>query len=422
MDYTVKKLPKSEIQITVTVSDEMIKICRKKAAEDLSKDVKIKGFRPGKAPLHVIEQYIEPQYIDAHAKDLAMQRSYADAVTTEKLHVISRPKVEIKSEEPFTFVATVATMPEVELKDHKSIKVKKDEVKVDDKEVEEVLDNMRKQGTVYKDIDRAAKKDDRVEVDFEGFDEKGKTLEGTKSANHPLVLGSDMMIPGFEDEMLGLKKGDKKEFNITFPKDYHKKDFQKKKVTFKVEMKRVEEPKAPELNEEFFEKMTGKKQKLDDIKKQIVDNIKAKKEEEAAQKQENDYIEALLKKTKVEVPDSLIEEEAQNILHDMKHQLEHRGQKWEDFIARAKTTEEELLKKYRKEAERRIKIRLALQELIKQEGIKVSEDEIKKEVEHMKSHYPESEQKKIEEEFKSGELAVQIANKLTLNKLFKKVL
>ena len=139
-------------------------------------------------------------------------------------------------------------MPELELKDYKSIKVKNEEAKVTKEDMDKVISDIKKQGTTYSDVDRAVKEGDRVEVDFEGFD-GDKAVANTKSENHPVIIGGNSLIPGFEDELIGLKKDEKKEFDITFPKDYHKKDFQNKKMKFKVEIKRVEEPKEGELNE-----------------------------------------------------------------------------------------------------------------------------------------------------------------------------
>jgi trigger factor len=422
MDYTVKKLPKSEVEIKVTVGAADLEKHYKKAYEDISHEVQIKGFRPGHIPQDVLEKHVDKKHIEEHAKELAMQRTYADIVVKENLQVISRPKVTIEKEEPFIYVAVVAVMPEVEVKDHKSIKVTKKEPKVTEKDVEEVINDLKKYSTVYKDVDREAKKGDRVEIDFEGFDHEGKSVPNTKSQNHPVVIGENSLIPGFEDQLIGLKKDEKKEFDITFPKDYGKKDFQNKKLKFKVELKRVEEGVPPELNEEFVEKVTGKKQSVEDLKKDIEKNIHAKKTQEAKQESENQYIEELLKKTKVEIPDSLIDEEAHYILHEMEDEIAAKGLEFEKFLAQAKTTEEDLIKKYRPEAEKRIKIRLALQHIIKEEKVEVSEEEITAEFEKIKSFYPEKEHAKIEEDYNKGELKPQIKSRLTLRKFFAKVL
>ena len=394
---------------------------RKTACDNLSRDVKVKGFRPGHVPANVLEEHIGEKTVRLHTQELAIQKSYVDAVVKENLQVVARPRIKVNTEKPFNYTATVAIMPEVEVKDYKSIKVKKEEAKVDKKDIEKVVDDMKKHSTTYKDVDRKAKKTDRAELNFEGF-EKGKAVEGTKSTNHPVVLGEGSLIPGFEDNVIGMKVGEKKDFDITFPKDYGKKEFQNKKVTFKIELMRLEEATIPELDETLIEKVTGKKQTVEEFKKMIEENIKAKKEQESKQKQENDYIEKLLKKVKVEIPNSLMEEEVHFIIEDMKKNIESKGMEFDKFLEQSKTSHEDLQKKYKGEAERRIKIRLALQHIIKEEKIEISDAELKKELETIKGIYPEAEKKKIEEEFEKGDLKAQLRNRLALEALFAKVL
>ena len=422
MEYAIKKLEKSQVEFTVTVPEERMKEFEKVASEKISQDVKIKGFRPGKVPQDVLEKHIGRDQIYAHAQEIAIQKTYAEIVVKEKIQVIARPIVKIETDSPLKYTATVAVLPDVELKDYKSIKVEKKETKVTEKDVEGVLDDVKKRGTTYEEVDRESKDGDRVEIDFAGKDEKGKELEGTESKNHPLVIGSNTMIPGFEDALVGLKKDEKKSFDITFPKDYHKKDFQNKKVTFDVEMKMVQAPKAPELNEEFIEKLTGKKQSLDDLKKDIELGLKEQNEMDAKTKQENEYIEELLKRTKVDVPESLIEEEVDFIIQEMMEEISAKGMDFDKFMEKSNTTKEELQKKYRPEGEKRLKIRFALQQIIKEEGITVTDEDVKDELEKIKSQYPDQQHDKIEEDFKKSEIKAQIANRLTLRKLFSKVL
>lgn len=421
MNHEIKKLPKSEVEMTITVPADQMAEYRKKAADDISKDIKVKGFRPGHVPPHILEQYVDQKYIEAHAQEIAIQRAYADVVIKENIQVVSRPKVKIEKDEPLTFTATVAVLPEVEIKDYKSIKIKKEEPKVTDKDVEEVVNDLKRYGTTYKESDQGAKKGDRVEVDFEGFD-GDIAVENTKSKNHPVILGENTLIPGFEDELVGLKKDEKKEFDITFPKDYGKKDFQGKKMKFKVEVKMVEEATIPELNEELIEKATGQKKTVEEFKKELEKNIMARKVEEAKQKRENEYIEELLKKTKVELPEAMIDEEAEYILQEMKDEIGKKGLEFAKFLEQAKTNEDDLRKKYRSEGERRLKIRLGLQHLLKEEDIKVSDEELKAELERVKSFYPAEQHAKIDEDFAGGNLGTSIANRLALRKLFERLL
>lgn len=422
MQYELKKLPKSEIELKVTVSEDEMREYHKKASDEISKDVKVKGFRPGHVPPHILEEYIDKKYIEARAQEIAVQKSYTEAVIKEKLPVVSRPKVHIESDSPLTYTAKVAVLPEVEIKDYKSIKVKKEEAKVTDKEIDAVIEDMKKYGTTYKEVDRAAEKGDRVEVDFEGFDKDGVAVPNTKSQNHPVIIGAGTLVPGFEDELVGLKKGEKKEFEITFPKDYAKESFRGKNLKFKVEIKMVEEATVPEFNEALIEKMTGKKQSIEEFKTEIKGNILARKTEEAKQKQENEYIEQLLKKAKVELPESLIDEEVEYILLDMKDDIQARGVEFAKFLEQAKVTEDDLRKKYRPEGEKRIKIRLSLQYLIKEEGIKVDDAEIQGEFEQIKAMYPPNQSDKIQKEFDSGKMKNQLTNRIALRKLFERVL
>lgn len=420
MDYSIKKLPKSEVEIKVTVSADKMPEYRKKACDNLSKEVEIKGFRKGHVPSHILEDYLDKKLIEVHTVEIAIQQSYVDVVIKEKLQIISRPRVKVEKDDPLTYTAIVVVLPEVEIKNYKSIKIKKKDTNVSKKDIEDVVEDMKKYGTLYKDVSREAKKGDRVEVDFEGF-EGDKPLPSTKSTNHPVIVGDNVMVPGFEDNLIGMKKSEEKEFDIVFPKKYHKKDFQNKKVTFKVKLTRIEEPETPEFNDALIERLSGKKQTVEEFKQDVEKNIKAKKEQEAKHKQENDYLEELLKLTKIEIPDSLIDEELEFIIEEMKADIEKKGLVFKQFLEQVKITEDDLRKKYRVEAEKRIKVRLALQYLIKEEKIEVSDEETKNEFEKLKTIYPKDQQKKIEAEFDSGELAAQLRNRLALGKLFDKV-
>ncbi|MBI4235168.1 trigger factor [Candidatus Peregrinibacteria bacterium] len=420
--HTLKKLPKSLVELKIEVPAEILELAKKRACEQISRDVKVKGFRPGHVPPHILELHIDKKYIDAHTQDLAIQRAYAQVIIDQNLQIAARPKVKIDSENPLTFTATVAVMPEVVIKDYKNIKVAKEEVKVTEKDIDEVIADMKKYATVYKDVEREAKKGDRVEVDFEGFDKDDKAVAGTKSQNHPVILGGNSLIPGFEDEIVGLKKDEKKEFDITFPKDYGKKDFQGKKLKFKVEVKRVEEAIEPEINDEFVEKITGKKESVADFRKNIEKNVQAQKEEKAQRDRETKYIEELIKKADIELPDDLVDEEAEYILQEVKDEISAKNFEFAKFLEQSKTTEDDLRKKYRPEAERRLKMRLAIQYILKTEKIEVSKEDLAKELEHVKSFYPEKEHRKIQDDFNKGTLRTSILNRLTLKKFFAAVL
>jgi len=414
MKHSIKELKNSELEISVELSKEYLAKFAEQALKELGKEIKVKGFRPGHVPTEILKKQIGEEAIKYKTQDKALQKSYTEIVINEKLQVISRPKIKIEDEkEALKYTATVAIYPKVEVKDYKSIKVKKPEVKVPKKEIDEAIEDMKKYITTYKEVDRAAKNGDKIEIDFEGFDKDGKTIAGTKSSKHPMVLGDKTFIPGFEEELIGMKKDEEKEFDITFPKDYHQKDFQSKKVKFKVKVQKLEEAEIPKLNEELVEKLTGKKDSVENFKKEIEENLKIRKEREAKQKQENEYLEELLKRTKIELPEVLITEELHYIIQEVKSDIERKGMKFEQFIEQSKTTIEKLKEKYRPEAEKRVKLRIALQHIIKEEGIEPDPKEFEKELKAMKTAHPKSNE---------NELKAVTQNRLALRDFFKKVL
>lgn len=414
MEHQVKQLPKSEVEIRVTLTKEELKPFEEKALAEFSKQLKVKGFRPGHIPAEIVKQHLNEEAIKYRTQDLAIQGTYPEAVVKSKTPVISRPHVKVESEENgFTYTATAAIMPKVEVKDYQSIKIKQEEAKIDKKDVEEVLRDLKRYITTYKDVERAAKKGDRAELAFEGFDLDGKALEGTKSQNHPVILGEGSLIPGFEENVIGLKVGEKTDFEITFPEDYHSKEFAAKKVKFNVELQRLEEAHIPELDEESIEKLTGKKESPEELTKKIEQDLLEQKKKAIHQKREGEYLEELLKKTKVELPQILIEEEIDHMVAEVRHSAEGRGLKWEDYLVQAKTTPEDLRKKYEPEAEKRVKLRLALQHLIEQEKTEPADDEIKKVLEAELKRSPKADARSLE---------FQIRNRLALRALFAKVL
>lgn len=422
MKYSLKKLPKSTVELDVELTSEEVEQHKKKACEEISHEVKIDGFRPGHVPVEVLEKHIDKKHIMAHTYELAIQMSYAEIVVKEKLQVVARPEIKLgepKADEPFKFKAIVAVMPEVKVKDHKTIKIPKEEVKVLEKELEETLADMQKYFTEWKDVEREIKKGDRVEVDFEGFD--GSTpIPGTASKNHPVIVGEGSLVPGFEDNLIGMKKDGKKEFTLTFPADYHKKDFQKKKVLFKVEVKRIEEGIKPTLDEALVEKITGKKAKVEDFKKDVEKDILSHKEHKAKQDRENKYLEKLVEKTEVEIPETLVEEETAYMVDEVKQDIESRGIPFDKFLEKSKMTLEDLRKKYKPEAEKRIKLRLAISHLINEEKIEITDKELEEELKKMPNYKIKAAGGQAPEPTNDDKM--RIKNRLLIERLFAKLL
>jgi trigger factor len=423
MNVTVKSLPKSEVKLTVEVSDEKLQKYYEKAARQISNMVKIPGFRPGHVPLDILKSHVKDEAIENHMLDIALPELYSEAVVKEKIQAVSRPKVEIISMKPLKFEATVAVYPVVEISGYDKIQIKKNDAKVTEKDVEEVLDDIRKRHATYNEVEREAKKGDKVEIDFEGFDEEGKSLENTKSKDHPLVIGEGSLVPGFEEALIGMKKGENKTFDVEFPKDYFHKPFQGKKVRFKAEMKKILEVGMPEFTQEFITRITGADKSLDEVKKNIEENLKHDKEYQEKVRRENEFLEKIISLTKVETPEILIEEEIDGMIDEFKSDLEQRGIPMDKYLEQSKKKIEDIRKDRRKEAENRLRLRFGLQKMFEQEKIEVTDAELKKEIEHVISLYPKNEQYKVRGEYKEGSyLMRRLENKMRMDKLFERFL
>jgi trigger factor len=295
---------------------------------------------------------------------------------------------------------------------------------VEEKDVEEVLEGIRKRHAAYKEVERPAQKGDRVEIDFAGFDEGGAPLDNTTSKNHPLVIGENTLIPGFEEEIVGMKKGEDKKFKITFPKDYHHKPFQHKKVDFKVTLNMIEEGTLPEWTPEFIKEVTGHDKTLEEVKKIIRENLLLDRQEAEKVRRENAFLDEIIKHTKVEIPEILIEEEIDMMIEEFKNELEKQaGVTIEQFLEQNKKEMKELRNDRRKEAEKRLTLRFGLQKLFEQEKIEATKEEMDKEMDHIIGLYPKDEQHKVRKEYKEGSYLVRrLENKLKMDKLFAKFL
>ncbi len=423
MKVTKETLKNSQIKLKIELEPDELDTYTQKAVKLLSEQVKIPGFRPGTATYDVIKMHLGEPAILRQMIDLALPQTYSKAITDEKIPVVSRPEISILSENPLVYEATVALLPEVKVKNYKNIKVPKTTAEVEDKDVDNVLENLQKHYATYKPIERPIKKGDRVEIDFNGKDSTGVPLEGTQSKNHPVVVGENSLLPDFEKNLEGMNVGETKTFMMTFPKDYHAEHFRNKDVTFETTVQRAEEPQQPELNDEFVERVTGEKKSVEGLRKEIHTNLKTQRANEERMKQEDKLLEELLERTEVEIPQQLTIEEIEYILEDLKADLSEKGLTMEQYLKATKKTPEDMTKDYQKEAEKRIKIRLALQFLFTEEKIEAGEQDIDAEIAELVTQYPENQREKAVQEYKkNSQMLARIRNRAMLKKLFDKLL
>ena len=385
-------MAKNEKEIEIIIEGKEWEESLDKAFNKANKNVKIDGFRPGKAPKEVfIKKYGKASlYMDAAdiAADAAYKKLLKDYAEDVK-ELVARPDIALKdvNDEKIVFLFTLTMRPEVKLGKYKGLGVKKDEVKAEEKEIEDSINQMRERYAEDVIKEGAIANGDIAVIDFEGFAD-GKAFDGGKGENYSLKIGSGTFIPGFEEQLIGLKSGDKKDVEVTFPKDYHAENLKGKKATFKVTIHEVKEVKVPDLDKEFFEDlgMEGINTK-EELEAQISENILARKEMEAENKYLDELLDTAAKNVEVDIPEVMIQEELDRMIQQYSDHLKMQGITIEQFYKLTNSDENALKDQVRPEAIKRITYRLMLEEIAKKEKIEIDDKEAKEEAKKLAEKY-----------------------------------
>lgn len=415
MKVETKKLSDTRVELKVVLDAKDLKAARVKAVERLAKDVKLAGFRKGKAPAEMAEKAIDPNVLAEHTVDIAVRTSVPKAFTEAKVQALAIPNVNVTKYvhgESAEYTATADILPEIKVGAFKNLKVKKPEVKIAKKEIDEVLDNITNAYAEKKVVKRKAKLGDEVIIDFVGKKDN-KPFDGGKAKDHHLTLGSKQFIPGFEDGIVDHESGDKFDLPLTFPKDYPVKDLAGAKVVFEVLVKQVNEIIKPKLDDELAKKC-GNFKTIDDLKKDIEKNLKAQKEHQTTEKYKDDLVTELVKKSTVSAPEIMISDQLRFIKDDITRNAMSRGMTFEDFLKQAGQTEEEWEKEAKKVAEARVKASLVLQTLAVNEKISVPDEEVDAKIAELKDVYQKSPE--ALKNLKDPNVRQDIKNRLTIEK------
>ena len=377
-------------EVLIKIDGEDWKNALDKAFKKLNKEAKIDGFRPGKAPKEVYIKKYGMTSIYMEAAESCLNQAYEKMLEQNGDDIIvAQPEINLSAvtDDYVEFKFNLTLKPEVKLGKYKDLGVKKDAVKVTKKEVDDAIEQMRQR--YIENIDKEGKVEDGdvAVIDFEGFKD-GVAFDGGKGENYSLKIGSNTFIPGFEEQIIGMEKGEEKDINLTFPDDYHAEDLKGKAVTFKVKVNEIKQQKLPELDEEFFldlgmEGITNK----EELEKQLEENIKARKEAEV----ENKYIDELLAKaaenTEIDIPEAMINEEIDRILKQYEENLKMQGITLEMFYQFTNSDEQALRDQMREEAKNRVTYRLMLEEIAKEEKIGISDEQAETEAVNLATKY-----------------------------------
>ena len=385
----------NEVKLEITIEAEKFENAMKKVYFQNAKYFNIPGFRKGKAPMNIVEKYYGAHIFYEDAFNEVATESYDIALEENKIEAVSRPQVDIQQMEKgkdVIFTAVVQTKPEVELGKYKGIELKKVEYTVEEKDIDHELEHMQEHNSRLVSVeDRALENGDISTIDFEGFVD-GVAFEGGKAEGHELEIGSGSFIPGFEDQLVGMKIDEEREIKVTFPEEYFSKDLAGKDAVFKVKLHAIKKKELPELDDEFA-KDVSEFDTLDELKASIKERLEKSNEQKAKYETEEAAIKAVCENVKLDIPSGMVEMEVENMIKDFEQRLAYQGLNMEQYLKMIGKTEEEAKKEYEPQATEAIKSRLTLEAIIKAEKLEASEDEIKEKMEEMAKNYG----KKVEE-------------------------
>lgn len=391
----------NEVKFEITVEAAKFEEAIKKVYFKSAKYFNIPGFRKGKAPMQIVEKYYGKEIFYEDAFNEVASEALEEAVTENKIDVVSRPDIgvtQIEKGKDLIFTAVMQTKPEAKVSKYKGIEIKKVEYNVTDEDIEHELHHMQEHNSRLISIeDRPVESGDTATIDFEGSVD-GVPFEGGKAEKYDLEIGSNTFIPGFEDQVIGMKIDEEKDVKVKFPEEYFSKELAGKDAVFKVKVHEIKKKELPELDDEFAKDVSEF-----DTLKELKADIKAKQEkqnEERAKYETQDaVIKALCEKTKVDIPSGMIEMETDNMLKEFEQRLSYQGLKLEQYFQMMGKTEEEIRKEYEPQAIEGIKSRLALEAVIKAEKIEATDKDIDEKMKEMAKNYG----KENDEEFLKNE-------------------
>ena len=384
-----EKQEHSVVALTIEITKAEFEAAKDKAFKKSGKNITVPGFRKGKAPRKMIEKLYGEGVFFEEAFNILYPQAMDMAVEKSGIKMVGRADVDLgepAEEGGLTIIAKVPVEPEVELGEYKGIEAEKETVKVLQADVKAELNRMAQRFARTETVERKAKKNDTVDIDFEGFVD-GVAFEGGKAEHHELTLGSGAFIPGFEDQLIGCKAGDEKDVVVTFPEEYHAKELAGKEATFKCKVHKVEETILPEIDDEFAKDVSDTCETLDDLKKEITECLKAERQEAADNAFEEKVLDAVIDGMKADIPAAMIDSQVDTIVQDFGYRLQMQGMGLEQYLKMTGTEMGAFRAMFQSQAERQVKTRLALQKVVELEGITVSDKELEEEYAKMAEQY-----------------------------------
>ena len=389
MSVKVEKTDKkNELKLEFKIEAEKFDEAMKKVYTKTAKYFNVPGFRKGKAPMHMVEKMYGTEIFYEDTFNELVPGIFEEELKNNNIEAVSRPDIDIKQigkGQELIFTAVIQTKPEVKLGKYKGIEIKKIEYNVSDEDINHELKHMQEKNARLVSVERPVKDGDITVIDFEGSID-GVPFDGGKAENHELTIGSKQFIPGFEDQIIGMKLEEEKDIKVTFPEDYFSKDLAGKEATFKVKLHEIKEKELQKLDDDFA-KDTSEFETLAELKKSIKEKLEEENKHRAKHETENAVIEAVADTVELDIPSGMIETEIDNMVKDVESRLSYQGLNLEQYLKIMGKTMEEFRKQYEEQAQKTVKIRLVLEAIQKDLAVKVEESEIKDKIKEMSEAY-----------------------------------
>jgi trigger factor len=419
MKITKKDLPKSQVELSIQIEQaEMVQYIDKTTAR-LAKQITVPGFRKGEAPKELVVKQIHPNDLLNETFEYAINESYKQAIQQENLEPLAHPEIKLSEEasrDSLEYTAIISIMPEIKLPDYKKLvsKITKETEDITDKDVEAAKQYLQKSRGTQNVVEREAKTGDTVGLDYILTVDK---KEFDKSEKMPVEIGAGKFIPGFEDEVIGLKAGDKKEFDIKFPDEYHNKDIAGKVGHFSITVNEVQEVQLPAWDEEFAKELSNGEKTIAELEKNLKEGLVAERKQEIQTNYTQAVVDAILDKIKVELPEVLVTAEKDKLIQEMEQRALYSGHTLDDALAQAGKTREQLLEEANPQAEARVKLMLLLKAITAEQNFQADTKEVQHRIHHILEIYSDKEKENIDLARLTTLVTAEITDKMALDYL-----
>jgi trigger factor len=421
MQVTKKNLAKSQIELNIELTIEEFKPYIEKGVKKLSEEMKIEGFRPGKAPFEVLKQKIGEITILEESARIAINKTVETAIKENSdEQIVGQPQVDIiklAPNNPLIYKITFSVLPEVKLGNYKDFKIKKEKTETTDEEVIKVINNLRDSRAKEIMIDRETREGDKVIADIDVFLDN-VPIEGGQGKGTAIIIGKDYLIPGFDKKIIGAKKGESREFSLPYPEDHYQANLAGKMVLFRTKIKEIYERQLPEINDELAKNFGLKN--IEEMKKNIKESLEQEKNQKTEQEAEIKIFDKILEKSKFEdIPEILIDHEAKTMMAELEQTITSQGGNFSDYLASIKKTSNQLTLDLLPNAIKRVKTALIVRQIALEEKIKVGEKEIDEKIDELLKQYKGY--AKVEERVKEPAYRGYLENSLTNKKVLEKL-